>query len=317
MLTRIGVSQFPVDQFVADLHRVCGQFDVAPAEDRRLLRGGVVIEDCAGIEVAHVASDLQRITRGREAIRSDEGENYFLILQEEGRALMNQNDTTCLLHPGDMLLIDSAAPSEFVFFGEYNRQLSLHLPRTEMHARFGYDLIRGGITLSRQDPATIALCAVLAKALAHKPASAAASSCLREAVFGLLGATLHERSGREAHEGIDSDLSGAHALAATQAYINAHYRRPDLSVHEIADDLGLSARQIQRAFAVIGTTPTRYLLQKRLEHARRAIEERRQGRRAGLISSIAYEAGFSDLSYFNRCFRRAFGQNPKAVSASD
>ena len=264
MLTRFGVSKLPVDQFVADLHKVCGQFDVAPSEDQYLLRGTVQITQFAGIEAAHVASDLQRITRGQQAIRTDPGENYFLVLQEEGRALMSQNDTTCLLHPGDMLLVDSAAPSEFVFFGEYNRQLSLHLPRAEMHARFGYDLIRGGISLPRQDPATIALCAVLAKALSQESASAAVNSCLREAVFGLIGVSLHERSGKETHEGVESDLAGAHALAAAQAYINAHYRRHDLSVQEIADDLSLSARQIQRAFAVIGTTPTRYLLQKRL-----------------------------------------------------
>lgn len=34
-----------------------------------------------------------------------------------------QNDTTCLLRPGDFVLIDSAVPSEFVFFGEYTCQL--------------------------------------------------------------------------------------------------------------------------------------------------------------------------------------------------
>ena len=28
------------------------------------------------------------------------------------------------------------------------------------------------------------------------------------------------------------------------------------------------------------------------------------------VSSIAYEAGFSDLSYFNRTFRKKFGTTP-------
>jgi AraC family transcriptional regulator, positive regulator of tynA and feaB len=80
----------------------------------------------------------------------------------------------------------------------------------------------------------------------------------------------------------------------------------------MADDLGMSLRQLQRGFSAIGSTPTKYLLVKRLEHARRGIEDRRIGLRGDLISSIAYEAGFSDLSYFQRCFRRAFGTSPKA-----
>jgi AraC-like DNA-binding protein len=31
------------------------------------------------------------------------------------------------------------------------------------------------------------------------------------------------------------------------------------------------------------------------------------------ISTIAYQVGFSDLSYFNRCFRRQFGATPSEV----
>ncbi|MGY5808862.1 helix-turn-helix domain-containing protein [Rhizobium sp. LEGMi198b] len=33
--------------------------------------------------------------------------------------------------------------------------------------------------------------------------------------------------------------------------------------------------------------------------------------RVELISTIAFEAGFSDLSYFQRTFRRAFGNTPR------
>jgi AraC family transcriptional regulator, positive regulator of tynA and feaB len=88
---------------------------VALSENRHVMRGGLRLERRAGIEAALVATDVQRITRTSKAIRQDQGENYFLILQEEGRALMRQNDTTCLLRPGDFVLIDSAVPSEFVF----------------------------------------------------------------------------------------------------------------------------------------------------------------------------------------------------------
>lgn len=276
------------------------------------MRGGVQVDHCAGFEVAHVAADLQQVVRSNRDIRLDASENYFLILQEEGKAQMSQNETSCLLSPGDMVLIDSACTSDFTFFGDYNRQLSLHLPRAEMQARFGYDLIRGGISVPRHDPTNLALCAVLGKVFGQPSSNAASNTYLREAIFGLIGAMLHERSGQEGFAGIDSDLGGARALASGQAYINSHYRNPDLTIQDLADDLGMSPRQVQRGFSAIGSTPTKYLLVKRLEHAKRGIEDRRAGRRGDLISSIAYEAGFSDLSYFQRCFRRAFGTSPKA-----
>lgn len=231
--------------------------------------------------------------------------------------MMRQNDMTCLLRPGDFVLIESAVPSEYVFFGDCNWQLSLHLPRAEMHARFGYDLIRGGVALPRQDPATMGIRAVISKVLARDASGRVADVFLREALFGLLGAMLHERSSQEDYRGVVSDISGARALAAGQAYIDAHDRSPDLLIQEMADDLGLSLRQIQHGFAALGTTPTRYLPQKRLEHARRALDDRQAKQRADLISSIAYEARFSDLSYFHRCFRRAFGSSPKSAGNGD
>lgn len=314
MLTRIRANDLEVDQFAADLHRVCGSFNVRPTEGQRQMRGHIRLETRAGIEMAHIGQNVQQVVRTKQCIRNDASENYFLILQEEGRTLMSQYDTSTLLHPGDMVLIDSACPSEFTFFGTYSRQLSLHLPRAEMHARFGYDLIRGGISLPRTDPTTMALCAVLGKVISPVSPNAASSVYLREAVFGLIGAMLHERSGVEGFSGIDSDISGARALAAGQAYIDAHYRNPDLSVQDMACDLGMSPRQLERAFATTGETPTRYLLVKRLEHARCELEARQAGKRSGLISTIAYEAGFSDLRYFQRCFRKAFGSSPKELA---
>lgn len=146
---------------------------------------------------------------------------------------MSQNDTAYLLEPGDLVLIDSACPSEFTFFGRYNRQLSLHLPRAEMHCRFGQDLLHGGMSVPRHDATNVALCAILGKVFGSA-GKAASEVYLREAMFGLIGAMLPERSGGGKFGAVDTDISGARALAQGQAYIDAHYRNPDLSVQDIA-----------------------------------------------------------------------------------
>ena len=294
MLLTLRPTQLPVERFEADLQEICGAFSVRPEPDRKSVRGNVTLLSSAGIEMAHVAADLQQVVRSRRQVRRDQSETYFLILQEEGKALMSQNEQSHLLHPGDMVLVDSASPSDFTFFGSYNRQLSLHLPRAELHERFGERIVRGGTALSRHDPTSLAICAVLSKVLGEEQPTPGATLYLREAILGLLGAMLYERSQREGYAGMDVDFSGATALAAGQAYVDSHYRNPDLTIQSMAEDLGLSARQLQRAFCSIGSTPTKYILVKRLEHARRGLGDRRAGR-------------WSDLVLLDRLRGRLFG----------
>lgn len=306
MLTRISATNVPIDQFEAELQHICGMFSGHPADARHDTRAVVALAEHSAIEMAHVASDLQMISRTRRDIRLDDGENFFLIVQEEGRALMSQNDVARMLQPGDMILIDSAQLSEFTFFGKFQRQVSLHLPRVEMNMRFGSQA-RGGLFLSHTDHTARALAAIVAKAF-HTSASEQQSLYLREALFGLIGTMLYERSDQNIE--IDADVSGAQSLRNGLAYIDRHFSDNTLNIQKIADDLGVSIRRLQRSFALLGVTPSDYLLQKRLEYACHLLRARRSNDEALLVSTIAYSSGFNDVSYFNRQFRRAFGCAP-------
>lgn len=87
-----------------------------------------------------------------------------------------------------------------------------------------------------------------------------------------------------------------------------------VSSQSIAGILGVSLRQLQRAFALAGTTPTEYLLKKRMEKACQMLKQRDKQQNPTLVSSIAYRCGFIDVSYFNRQFRRLFGCAPGQFS---
>lgn len=308
MLTQVSAAKLPLEQFRGDLLRVCGQFEARPVDTRGELRGAVQLDCRAGLEMAHVAQDIQQIIRTKQNIRRDDGENYFLIVQEEGRALMSQNGEVRMISPGDMMLVDSAQPSDFTFFSTFSRQLSLHLPRVEMWARFG-ELIKGGLFLPRSDQTALAICAVISKAFSST-GNVAQSGFLNEALFGLIGAMLHERSDGQNMSGVEADIAGAQMLQRGIAHIDNRFADPELSIPGIADDIGISVRQLQRGFALIGTTPTSYLLQKRMEHACALLSARRVGSTDALISTIALDCGFSDISYFNRLFRKSFGCAP-------
>ena len=87
--------------------------------------------------------------------------------------------------------------------------------------------------------------------------------------------------------------------------------RSNLTIEMIAQANGLSARQAQRLFARSGTTFTEFVLEQRLWLAHKLlIDPQNRGRK---VSDAAYAAGFIDLSYFNRAFRKRFGVTPSDI----
>lgn len=88
-------------------------------------------------------------------------------------------------------------------------------------------------------------------------------------------------------EAIDDDPAAAHGLPA------------------MAAQAGLSRFQTLRAFArLTGLTPHAYMVQKRLDLARR------QMRRATPLAEAAIEAGFADQSHMHRAFVARYGYTP-------
>ncbi len=83
------------------------------------------------------------------------------------------------------------------------------------------------------------------------------------------------------------------------------------SLAALAREAGVSRYHFLRTFRhVTGQTPHQFVLATRLHRA--AVRLRRT---ADAISAIAFDAGFNDLSTFNRRFRRIFGVHPGAYRA--
>jgi AraC-like DNA-binding protein len=81
---------------------------------------------------------------------------------------------------------------------------------------------------------------------------------------------------------------------------------------ELESITGLSRYDLARQFrAMLGTSPHRYLLMRRLDLARRRLRE-------GRLADVACDAGFADQAHFTRTFKAAFGLTParyRALSA--
>jgi AraC-type DNA-binding domain-containing proteins len=101
------------------------------------------------------------------------------------------------------------------------------------------------------------------------------------------------------------------SISRAKARIDANPSAP-VTLSELADEQGLSRYQLLRAFSrETGLPPHAYIVQRRIELARRLI------RTGHAIAEAAVLAGFYDQSHFTRCFVRQFGIGPRQyVSAS-
>jgi AraC-like DNA-binding protein len=107
---------------------------------------------------------------------------------------------------------------------------------------------------------------------------------------------------------------GVVRLRAIKADIAENLRAGRLAIGEIAARHRVTPRYVQMLFESEGTTFSEFLLAQRLDCAHRMLGDPRLRHRS--ITAVAFDAGFGDLSYFNRTFRRRFGEAPSDVRAA-
>jgi len=80
----------------------------------------------------------------------------------------------------------------------------------------------------------------------------------------------------------------------------------------LANRVGVSLRTLQGDFSVLGTTVNSLIRMRRLYYARDQLSLVRNGTDT-TIAEVAYNSGFNDISYFNRCFKKIFSCSPKTI----
>ena len=96
-------------------------------------------------------------------------------------------------------------------------------------------------------------------------------------------------------------------LKRIMEFIDTHLGE-DPTIETLANEACLSSFHFARAFkAASGTTPHRYLTERRVEKAKSLIAEARLP-----LAEIAYLCGFSSQTHFTKCFKRIVGTTPGA-----
>jgi transcriptional regulator GlxA family with amidase domain len=102
-----------------------------------------------------------------------------------------------------------------------------------------------------------------------------------------------------------SQASTMASIRELQIWIAEHLQSK-LSVEDLAGRMSMSVRNFERVFTrEVGTTPSQYLLQVRVEAARRQLE-----RANGSLKHVAAAAGFGNADVMRRAFVRLLGITP-------
>ena len=102
-----------------------------------------------------------------------------------------------------------------------------------------------------------------------------------------------------------SQASEMMSIRELQIWIAEHLQTR-LSIDDLADRMSMSVRNFERVFArEVGTTPAQYVLQMRVEAARRELERTEKG-----LKQIASGSGFGNVEVMRRAFVRLLGLTP-------
>lgn len=106
-----------------------------------------------------------------------------------------------------------------------------------------------------------------------------------------------------------------HKLRKALGLIDHHLANEEegrVALRTVARHVGMSYFHFSRAFKhSMGMTPTNYIAERRIERAKRLLEETELP-----ISEIALRSGFSSQSHFTTAFRRFAGATPKVFRAT-
>jgi AraC-like DNA-binding protein len=252
-----------------------------------------------------------RFTTPADYVRSprhvgDGNDSVFVVFCRSGGAYQNQLGTDVTLAPGDAVLCDCGYTGGIHMTAD-SSFTSVKAPRAAIKKLLPHMDRLAGARLNRDDVARRLLFGYLGGTLdVDLKDGDGATQLYGEHLIDLIALALGAEG--DAREMVERRSVGAVRRAAILHKIKNNVRDPNLSAATIASQLGITPRYVRLLLEETGQSFSEHVLDKRLDHAAALLRDVR--RHDWKISAIAFASGFSDLSYFNRVFRRRYGETP-------
>lgn len=246
--------------------------------------------------------DASVATRER-ALLSDGSDDVILHLQISGARELEQSGRTATALPGGAVFSLNAEPS-IIRLPAGADFVSIALPHAAIYARTKRIEDAAAIALPPDHPSVNLLAAYLTAIGRCTDADIALGQLMAGHMLDLAA---HLADSALGYDGAERRRLGAVRLTALKADIDANLGG-DVSAPALAERHGVSDRYIHKLFAAEGTTVSHYVQGLRLERVRRWLGDPRYWTRT--IAELVFDAGFGDISTFNRAFRQHFGETP-------
>ncbi|WP_419693885.1 helix-turn-helix domain-containing protein [Mesorhizobium muleiense] len=255
-----------------------------------------------GLRRARMLSPLTaRLTRSAPMLA--DGEDIIcLMMKTSGHMALAQGRREGVPEIGDGVLLVYREPVELHFVD--TTYLSVRVPFTALAGLADVEA-----AAARRIPATTEALSLLRSYVAGLPDRFADPRLARlcathvyDLIALAIGAT---EEGRE--------IAGQRGLRAArlQAIKADLVKDAAIQIDELAARHGISPRYVQMLFEAAGTTFSAFALERRLDAARTMLTSPRYA--SWSVTELAFEAGFSDLSHFNRRFKRRFLMTPSEM----
>jgi AraC-like DNA-binding protein len=278
--------------------------------DQARFSAKLAVQRAGLVDIVHSSSVAIDSVRTPQLVR--DGDNSLcVVLIESGSAHQTQCGNEHQLGSHTAVLCDGGYAGECNFITDA-QYWSLRIPRRKITDALPRVTRFAGAKLDKNITAQRLLFGYL-RAIFDIPLNVGrATELCGEHIIDLVALAL----GAEGEGRAVAEERGARAarVAAILREIERRSGDPCLSAVTIAPLLGVTPRYVHLLLEETGKSFTHHVLERRLQRAALLLQDPRW--RYWKIAKIAAEAGFTDLSYFNRSFRRHFGATPSDIRES-
>lgn len=232
--------------------------------------------------------------------------SYLVSHQIEGTSRVSQGGREAEIQPGEIFFIDTTRP--FQIETDHIRTRSIYLDTAFWRETFP-ERNQYTATALGADTTFGRSCSAMFDEIFEMPWLLDETAMLRigESMAGLIAIAMVSRP---PVCGSEPDVSPVDLI---RSVVRQNLSDPELSCARIAEEVGLSTRQVHAHISATGTTLMRFAMAERLARVARDLENPALAGQP--VSSIAFEWGFNDAAHFSRRFKAHFGMPPAQYRA--
>ena len=221
-----------------------------------------------------------------------------IILVTEGEGVRTVDNAQLSFHPGSIIIIPPNVPHQSHSGGEY---MEIFIQADQPIPLAG-NSNRDVIVLEDDEENAVS---TLMKMMLYRYIKGEKNDPTLSLMFDLVIQLLSEKCAALQRDPVVEDVCRLLAL---------HYNDPQLSVSALLETTGYNKDHIRRRFiSVRGITPSEYLTQLRIKHAKRLLKRKNELQLS--VADIGEMCGYYDPHYFSRIFKKETGVTPEKYAS--